>query len=255
MKRLRNQIFAQLLLTISALISTGCNSENSEESHALLVAAAANLSRASGPLGTAFERSSGATITFSFGSSRQLEQQIRQGAPFDVYIPAARLFSQSLERDGFVEGQAKHFAVGRLTAWSRLFEVESLEELREERIRRVAVANPRFAPYGLAAQEALQASGLWQALQPKLVYGESVLHTFQMAETGNAEVALVALALVQDAGHPYLLIDQSLHRPIEQTAVVLKGSENKPVAKAFVEFLLTSEARQLLENHGYGLPE
>ena len=154
-----------------------------------------------------------------------------------------------------MEGQARHFALGRLTAWSRLFEVESLEELGEERIRRVAVANPRFAPYGVAAQEALQASGLWQALQHKLVYGESVAHTFQMAETGNAEVALVALALVQDAGHPYLLIDQSLHRPIEQTAVVLKGSENKQAAKTFVEFLLTAEARQILENHGYGLPE
>ena len=220
-----------------------------------MVAAAANLSKVSGPLGTAFERSGGGAVIFSFASSRQLEQQIRQGAPFDVYVPAARPFSQSLERDGFVEGQARHFALGRLTAWSRLFEVESLEELGEERIRRVAVANPRFAPYGVAAQEALQASGLWQALQHKLVYGESVAHTFQMAETGNAEVALVALALVQDAGHPYLLIDQSLHRPIEQTAVVLKGSENKQAAKTFVEFLLTAEARQILENHGYGLPE
>ena len=79
-------------------------------------------------------------------------------------------------------------------------------------------------------------------------------HAFQMAETGNAEVALVALALVQDAGRPYLPIEQSLYRPIEQTAVVLKSSKNKQLAKAFVEFLSTAEARRILEEHGFGLP-
>ena len=106
----------------------------------------------------------------------------------------------------------------------------------------------------MAAQEALQASGLWQALQPKLVYGESVAHAFQMAETNNAEAALVAVALVQDADRPYLLIDQSLHRPIEQTAAVLKRSENKQAAWAFVEFLSTVEAMRILEAYGFGLP-
>ena len=247
--------FIKFLIVIFALISVGCTSRNSGENPPLLVAAAANLLKVSRPLEAAFERSGAGAVIFSFASSGQLEQQIRQGAPFDVYAPAARSFSQSLERDGLVEGQAKLYALGRLVAWSQRFELESLEELREDRIRRVAVANPRFAPYGVAAQEALQASGLWQALQPKLVYGESVAHTFQMAETGNAEVALVALALAQDVGRPYLLIDQSLHRPIEQTAVVLKGSENKPAAKAFVEFLSTAEARRILEEYRFGLPE
>ncbi len=246
--------FIKLLIVTFSLILLGCTGRNSGEDPQLLVAAAASLLKVSHPLGAAFQRSGAGAVTFSFASSGQLEQQIRQGAPFDVYVPAAHSFSQSLERDGLVEGQAKLYALRRLVAWSQRFELKSLEELREERIRRVAVANPRFAPYGVAAQEALQASGLWQALQPKLVYGESVAHTFQMAETGNAEVALVALALVQDAGRPYLLIDRSLHRPIEQTAVVLKGSENMQAAKAFVEFLLTAEARRILEEYGFGLP-
>ncbi len=246
--------FIPLLIAIFALIPLGCTGRDSGDGPQLLVAAAASLLKVSRPLEAAFQRSGAGEVTFSFASSGQLEQQIRQGAPFDVYVPAAHSFSQSLERDGFVEGQAQLFALGRLAAWSRQFELESLEELREDRIRRVAVANPRFAPYGVAAQEALQASGLWQALQPKLVYGESVAHAFQMAETGNAEVALVAVALVQDAGRPYLLIDQSLHRAIEQTVVVLKRSENKQAAQAFVEFLSTAEARRILEEYGFGLP-
>ncbi len=246
--------FIKLLIVIFSLTLLGCAGRNSGENPQLLVAAAANLMKVSRPLGAAFQRSGAGAVTFSFASSGQLEQQIRQGAPFDVYVPAARPFSQSLERDGFVEGQAQLFALGRLVAWSRQFELESLEELKEDRIRRIAVANPRFAPYGVAAQEALQASGLWQALQPKLVFGESVAHTLQMAGTGNTEVALVALALVQDSGRPHLLIEQSLHRPIEQTAVVLKGSENKQAARAFVEFLLTAEARRILEEYGFGLP-
>ena len=246
--------FVNLLIAIFVLIPLGCASRDSGERPQLLVAAAASLLKVSHPLEAAFRRSGAGEITFSFASSGQLEQQIRRGAPFDVYVPAAHAFSQSLERDGFVEGQVQLFALGRLAAWSRQFELESLEELREDRIRRVAVANPRFAPYGVAAQEALQASGLWQALQSKLVYGESVAHSFQMAETGNAEVALVALALVQDAGRPYLPIEQSLHRPIEQTAVILKSSKNKQLAKAFVEFLSTAEARRILEEYGFGLP-
>ena len=243
-----------LLIVIFILSSVGCSSRNGGEKPPVLVAAAANLLKVSRPLEVAFQRSGAGEVTFSFASSGQLEQQIRQGAPFDVYVPAARSFSQALERDGFVEGQAQLFALGRLAAWSRQFELESLEEFREDRIRRVAVANPRFAPYGMAAQEALQASGLWQALQPKLVYGESVAHAFQMAETNNAEAALVAVALVQDADRPYLLIDQSLHRPIEQTAAVLKRSENKQAAWAFVEFLSTVEAMRILEAYGFGLP-
>ena len=246
--------FIYLFIAIFVLRAVGCTGRNSGQDPQILVAAAANLLKVSRPLGAAFQRSGAGAVIFSFASSGQLEQQIRQGAPFDVYVPAARPFSQSLERDGFLEGQAQLFALGRLAAWSRQFELESLEELREERIRRVSIANPRFAPYGVAAQEALQASGLWQALQPKLVYGESVAHTLQMAETGNAEVALVALALVQDSDRPHLLIEQSLHHPIEQTAAVLNKSENKQAARAFVEFLSTAEARRILKEYGFGLP-
>ena len=193
-------------------------------------------------------------MTFGFGSSGQLEQQIRHGASFDVYAPAARSYCLSLERDGLAEGGDRLYGLGRLVAWSKTLPLTSLEELKESRVRRIAIANPRYAPYGMAAQQALQAAGLWPAVQSKIVYGETVSHALEMAETGNAEVALIAVALVRGSGGSLLPIDQSLYSPMEQAAVVLKSSRNKPAAGAFLEFLLTPEAQRILEEYGFGHP-
>ncbi len=236
------------------LISPACKNPQVHQDSPLLVAAASDLVKVSEPLGKAFGRSGGWPVRFSFGASGQLEQQIRQGAPFDVFAPAARSFSESLERSGFLEGPARTFARGYLVAWSKSPATPSLANLTQDSVRRIAIANPRYAPYGRAAQQAFEAANLWDALQPKLVFADSVAHAFQMAETGNVEVALVALALVKDTGSPFLTIEPDLYDPIEQTAAVLKSSEHQQSARTFVEFLLTPEAQQILKEYGYGLP-
>jgi molybdate transport system substrate-binding protein len=243
-------IFALLLVASSAACSRAVRTEQTT----VLVAAASDLRKVSQPLAAAFERTTGLRVTFSFASSGQLEQQIRRGASFDVYAPAARSYCQSLERDGMADGEDRLYALGRLVAWSKTLQLSSLEELKESRVRRIAIANPRYAPYGMAAQQALQAAGLLPAVQSKLVYGETVAHTLQMAETGNAEVALVAIALVQGSGGSSFRIDPSLHSPIEQAAVVLKDSQNKPAARTFLEFLLAAEAQRILQEYGFGHP-
>ena len=242
------------LAVLFGLNLVGCTSSQPPETPVLAVAAASDLAKVSAPLAAAFERSQGGKVTFSFGASGQLEQQVRQGAPFDVYAPAARLYCETLRRDGFLEGECRPYALGRVVAWSRNFQIRSLAELREKGNLRIALANPRYAPYGLAAQQSLEAAGLWQALQPRLVFADSVSHAFQMAKTGNADVALVALSLIQEEGGNSLAVDPRLHQPIEQTATVLKSSANQEVARSFCEFLSGPEAQRILAAYGFGHP-
>ena len=244
-----------LLQVLVVVATVGCGRVQTEERPTVLVAAASDLIKVSQPLASAFTDSTGLRVSFSFGSSGQLEQQIRQGAPYDIYAPAARSFCQLLERDGFADGEDKIYAIGHLVAWSKTLPLSSLDELKKSQVRRIAIANPRYAPYGLAAQQALQAAGLWQLIQPKLIYAETVAQAYQLAETANVEVALVAQALVTNAGSSFFLIDQKLYRPIEQAAVVLNGSKNKPAARAFLEFLLTTEAQRILRDYGFGPPQ
>jgi molybdate transport system substrate-binding protein len=205
-------------------------------------------------LQVAFRRLHGYEVTFSFGASGQLAQQVRQGAPFDVYAPAARSYCEAVERDGLLEGGCMPFALGHLVAWSRDVALGSLDQLRGDPNLRVVLANPGYAPYGLAAQQSLQSAGLWEALQPQIIYADSVAHAFQMAATGNADVALVAKSLVRDEGGNALDVDPSLHEPIEQVAAVLKSSAKKDAARAFVAYLSGPESRRILETYGFGHP-
>ena len=236
------------------LISPGCGGAEPDGSQVLVVAAASDLAKVATPLAEAFERAHGFRVTFSLGASGQLEQQIRQGAPFDLYAPAARSYCESLQRDGFLAGECNVYALGYLVAWSRDTPVRSLAELQQKGNLRIALANPRYAPYGLAAQQALEASGLWQSLQPRLVFADSVSHAFQMAKTGNADVALVARSLVRDESGNALPVDPNLHHPIEQTAAVLRSSANQEAARSFLDFLSSPEVRRILDAYGFGQP-
>ena len=239
---------------LACLISAGCSGPAADESGSIVVAAASDMAKIGPALQVAFRRLHGYEITFSFGASGQLAEQVRQGAPFDVYAPAARSFCESLRQAGLLDGECQSFALGHLVAWSRDTPIRSLAELRENRSLRIALANPSYAPYGLAAQQSLEAAGLWQELQPRILYADNVAHAFQMATTGNADVALVAKSLVQDEGGHALDIDPSLHQPIEQVAAVLKSSAKKDAARAFVAYLSGPESRRILETYGFGRP-
>ncbi|OFV99308.1 MAG: molybdate ABC transporter substrate-binding protein [Acidobacteria bacterium RIFCSPLOWO2_12_FULL_54_10] len=241
-------------IILSAVFLQSCQQPPQTDSNELVVAAASDLMKASQDLKNAFEQTSNTKVKFSFGPSGQLEQQIRQGAPFDVFLPAAISYGESLQRDDLLDGNITIYAIGRLVAWSSSIQINSLDDLRLPDIRSIALANPQYAPYGVAARQALQSLGLWEAVQPKLLYAYSVANALQLAETGSADVALVAVALVQDTGSPYLLIDSALHAPIQQAAVVLRSSQNLPAARAFVEFLQSEQAQNILRMYGFEHP-
>ena len=247
-------MFIPLAISLG-LTSSGCGAASRTGSQTLTVAAASDLAKVAAPLAEAFEQTRGSRVAFSFGASGQLEQQIRQGAPFDLYAPAALSYCESLERDGFLDGACRVYALGRLAVWSGdALPIRSLAELREKSPPRIALANPRYAPYGRAAQQALEAVGLWEPLQGRIVYADSVSHAFQMAKTGNADAALVARSLVRDEGGNVLDVDPGLHQPIEQTVAILRSSANREAARIFADFLSSPEARRILEAYGFGHP-
>jgi molybdate transport system substrate-binding protein len=240
-----------LLITFS-LISWGCGASRQIPSDSLLVAAASDLTKVSKPLAAAYSQLSGRRVSFVFGASGQLEQQIRHGASFDIFAPASPTFCLALQRDGMLAGEISTFGRGRLVAWSKSSSLAFLQQLTEPRIQKIAIANPKLAPYGMAARQALEAAGLWSQIEPKIVYAESVAHALQLAETGNAEVALVSQALVRDGS--FLTIDQKLYQPIQQSAAVLDVSAKKAAAKSFVDFLTSAQAQRILHDYGFGRP-
>jgi molybdate transport system substrate-binding protein len=219
----------------------------------LRVAAASDLTEAWTELGTRFEAQTKIKVVFSFGSSGLLAKQIAEGAPFDLFAAANAGFIDTTVKAGACEGAtAQRYAKGRIAAWSLEGPLPSLESLADEKNKRIALANPEHAPYGKAAKEALQKAGLWEKLEPRVVYAENVRQALQQAATGNAEVALVAYSnVINRRDGKILLIDEALYAPIEQSLVQCSRGGQPDAAKRFIEFLKTDEAQELMKRSGF----
>jgi molybdate transport system substrate-binding protein len=239
---------------------TGPGTGTGRKGEPLRVAAAADLAVAFGEVGAAFERSSGKKVEFSFGSTGLLAKQISEGAPYDVFAAANTSYVDDVVRANACDESTKRlYARGRIVVWSsdRSALPATLEGLRDPKYAKVALANPEHAPYGLAAQQAMTRSGVWADVKPRAVYGENVQQTMMFAQSGNAEVAIVALSLAVNAGGGYLPIDPDLHAPLDQTMVVCRGGSGggKPnEARAFVEFVASEPGHAIMRKYGFLLP-
>lgn len=226
----------------------------------LTVAAAADLTPAFQELGALFTGQTGIEVIFTFGSTGQLAQQIEAGAPFDLFAAANQSFVTELQELGLVfEDTVALYAQGRITLWTRAdspFTIGSIQDLAQSRIERIAIANPEHAPYGVAAREALQSVELWDALQPKLILGENVAQTLQYAETGNVDVAIVALSLSVAAGDEgrYVLIPAELHNPLNQALAVINTTPHEAEARQFAAFINSETGREVMQHYGFILP-
>jgi molybdate transport system substrate-binding protein len=224
------------------------------------IAAAASLTAAFGELGPMFENASGQSVTFSFGSSGLLAKQIREGAPFDLFAAADVASVDSVIAAKAADPASKRvYARGRIAVWLRSGGVEppaTLAELADPRFTRIAIASPVHAPYGIAAKEALVASHVWRDVESRLVFGENVRQSLQFAETGNVDVAIVAVSLIAaDRENPFIVIPESLHAPITQALVICTGGGNRAGAEAFATFLATPEAVAVMARHGFQPPD
>lgn len=248
---------ATVFLTVACGSGEGASSRSSGE---LLVAAAADLQYAFNDLGALFAEETGAKITFSYGSSGMLAQQIEGGLPADLYSSADVDYVDRLRAEGLlIEDTQQVYAIGRLALASSAkagVMVSGLEDLRRPEVKKVAIADPGHAPYGRAAEEALKNAGLWDELQPKLVYGQNVIAATEYVRSGNAEAGLVALSLViHEPAVTYATVDESLHQPIRQALAVIRGTRHEELARRFVAFIRGPQGQAVLEKYGFVVPE
>jgi molybdate transport system substrate-binding protein len=233
---------------------------NARPRESLTVAAAADLTSAFGELGDAFAAKTGVHPTFTFGSTGLLAKQLEQGAPFDVFAAANESYVEQTVAAGACDGATKsRYARGRLVVWWRdganAAPPQKLSDLADARFVHVAIANPEHAPYGRAAEQALSSAGVLDTVRPKLVYGENVQQALQSAETGNAEVAIVALSLAnRNKKGAYLALDQAMHQPIDQAMVVCRHGHGSELGKEFTEFVASKTGRAVMQRYGFLLP-
>jgi molybdate transport system substrate-binding protein len=225
------------------------------------IAAAADLKFAMDEIVTAFMvNSPGDTIDVIYGSSGKFQTQIQQGAPYDLYFSADIAFPRELAKTGFAASDVKPYAVGRIVLWSTSQDASKLTlgSLTDSKFTRIAIANPKHAPYGKRAEEALRATGLWDKIEPRLVYGENIAQTAQYVQSGNAQVGIIALALAVSpelaAKGGYWLIPDKLHSPLAQGFIITKRAEGNAAAKRFADFMGGEAARSVMGRYGFTLP-
>ncbi len=220
------------------------------------VAVAANFTEPAKEIAALFKQRTGDEALLSFGASGAFFTQITHDAPFQVFLSADEERPKAAVTQGFaVPGSVFTYAVGKLVLWSRVLDVSKGEEtLKAGDFLRLSIANPAAAPYGAAAVETMKALGVYDALQPKIVQGNSIGQAFQFVDTKNAELGFVALSQIHGVpGGSQWLVPQRLYTPIRQDAALLKKGADDPTSKAFLEFLRGPEARAIIERFGYGL--
>lgn len=199
-------------------------------------------------------------LAITFGSSGKLTTQIAQGAPFDLFFSADIKYPQQLEKAGKAGSEVKPYALGRIVLWSNSMDASTmtLNSLADDKIKRIAIADPTHAPYGKRAEEALTVSELWTTVKPKLVFGESIAQTAQFIESGNADIGIIALSLALNPQLAkkggYYLIDEKLHEPLEQAFIITAYGKDNTAAKRFTDYMQNPEARKVMTKYGFVLP-
>jgi molybdate transport system substrate-binding protein len=250
-----NQLVARLLVFVFLLVAA-------QTAHAekITIAAAADLKFALDEIVVLFIKAHPSDqVETIYGSSGKFQTQIQQGAPFDMFFSADIAYPRALKAGGFAASEVQSYAVGRIVLWgaSRDASKMTLNDLAHPSIQKIAIANPKHAPYGKRAEQALKAAGMWDKVESKLVYGENIAQTAQFVRTGNAQVGMIALSLAlgselsQLGG--YALISDSLHQSLEQGFIITKRAAENPLAQAFAHFMLSQEARAMMIRYGFVL--
>lgn len=222
------------------------------------VAVAANFATPIKTIAENFEKATGHQVRISSGSTGKFYTQIKNGAPFDVFLAADDKTPAKLEKEGeTIPGSRFTYAVGKLALWSAKENTIDANGniLKTPHYAHLAIASPRLAPYGLAAQETLEKLRLWDAVQPRLVQGENIAQAYQFAASGNAELGFVALSQIYKDGKiqsgSAWIIPADYYRPILQDAVILNNGKNNPAATAFAQYLKSEPALKVIRSFGY----
>ncbi len=245
---------------VAAIIAFGC--KNKKEDEALVrIAVAANMQYAIKELAVQFEKDTGYTCEVILGSSGKLFAQIKEGAPYDLFLSADLTYPEALHAMNLTYEPPKIYAYGTLVLWSYSPSLNpSLEVLQTDSVRHIALANPKTAPYGKAAIEVLNYYGLSTSLQDKLVFGESIGQTNQFITSGAADIGFTAQSVVvseaMNKKGRWIRINESAYTPMPQGVVIIKSKiPKKQGAQAFYEYLFSSEGKDILQKFGYSVHE
>lgn len=258
-------IFRALLVVLAILaVAFTPSIARAQQDDAPVVAAASDLQFAIKDIAAKFQQETGKQVRLSLGSTGNFARQIRQGAPFQMFMAADEKFIQDLHKDGFAQDAGTLYAIGRIVIkvppGSPLKADGTLKTLREALdkgvITRFAIAHPDHAPYGMRAKEALQKAGLWERMQPHIVFGENVSQAAQFALSGNAQGGIIALSLsvapqVKTLGTADLIPAED-HKPLRQAMALLKNAG--PVAEQFFAYMQSPPAREIMKAYGFLLP-
>lgn len=248
----------RLLIILFLLVSACAAPMGTTEPTELIVAAAADLQFAFTEIGALFEKETGHKVTFVFGSTGQLAQQIENGAPYDLFAAANLSFVEDLSQKNLIlPNSMALYARGRIVLAVNKesgIQATTLNDLLSDRITHIAIANPEHAPYGVAAMEALKSVGLWEKLQPKLVYGENVRQTLQFIQTGDAQTGIISLSVANVPEVTWTLIEAELHNPLDQALAVVASSKQLESARQFAAFINGPSGRPIMQKYGFVLP-
>ncbi len=224
------------------------------------VAVAANFTAPMKQIAALFQADTGHTVQASFGATGKFYAQIKNGAPYDVLLAADDTTPARLAAEGLADPTSRFtYAVGKLALWSKKpGYVDAQGDVLKGPFDKLAIANPKLAPYGVAAQETLRKLGLWSGVQSRIVMGESITQTLQFADSGAADLAFVALSQTVKDGRPLggsvWAVPQALYSPIRQDAVVLAQPQDRAAAVAFMNYLKSARAVTVIKRFGYDLP-
>ena len=263
--RIRAGATLMAVLASLAMHGAGAQQLGRDSSAAPLVAAASDLQFALDEVVERFERDTGIAPRVTYGSSGNFARQIEQGAPFELFLSADEAYVARLAERRLTRDEGVLYAVGHIVLFaphgSPLRVDPELKHLAKRlasgEAGRLAIANPEHAPYGRAAEQALRSLGLWDAVRPKLLFGENVAQAAQFASSGNADGGIVAYSLalgpaLRDRG-TFVLLPASLHAPLRQRMVLMKGAS--PAAGRFYDYLRSPTGRAILRQYGFVLPE
>ena len=244
------------IAVVLAALSAPCAAQE------LTVAAASDLQFAMQELTTRFQKESGKTVKVSYGSSGNFFQQLQNGAPFDMFFSGNLDYARQLESRGLTEpGSLYSYATGRIVLWvpqeSKLELNSGLQALVDPSVKKIAIANPQHAPYGQAALAALQKEGLYDKVAGRLVLGENISQTASFVVSGAADAGIVALSLavspnMKDKGR-YVEIPAGDYPPLEQACVILRAAKDPKTAHAFLDFMKSPAAAEILRDYGFAV--
>jgi len=245
------------LLIIVASWALTCQHRAQAADREITVATAANLTEVAQALGAEFEARTKIHPVFSLGSTAELTTQIENSAPFDVFLAADAEHVDKLDHEGLLAaGSNAVYAVGVLALWippSSKAQVNKVDDLKSADVRVIALANPKLAPYGAAAVEALQHSGIWDAVQAKIVYADNISMAKQYGTSKNADAVFSAYSLVLKETGKVIQVDQVLYQPIVQKLGIVAQSPHREGAQSFTRFVLGEPGRAILARFGYKL--